>query len=103
MIYLRDSDSCIFFFWYKCKYNVDTPNYTIFCHLSYGLIMEEDMNLYYLKLCYRKRWKLDKGYSYSFKNQYESNKEVKNFCIKIGMFPKLMKRKKKWLFDNKSI
>lgn len=34
-----------FFFWYKCKYNVYTSDYTILCHLLYGLIMEENMKI----------------------------------------------------------
>ena len=80
--YVCDSSAFLFSFDSKKKYNVDTPNYAIYCHHQYGPTFGNGHDIHLSNYAPQNNSSYTQGMAYPLETKNELNKGGQNFTPK---------------------
>ena len=80
--YVGDTSAFLFSFDTKKKYNVNTPNFAIYCNATYGPTFGNGHDLHIANYAPQNNSSYTNGMAYPLETIYELNKGVKNFTAK---------------------
>ena len=77
--HVRNDSAFLFSFDNKKKYNVNTPNYAIYCHNQYGPIFGNGHDIYLSNYAPQNNTNTTNGCAYPLETKNELNKGKSNF------------------------